>query len=48
MGIRLFNWEFETVGSIICALTSVLLIVLALVLLIEFGEYVIRQLFTIF
>ncbi|GEM_PF-2959821 len=48
MGIRLFNLEYEKLGSIVCAITSILLISLALLALVEFGEYVVQQILSVF
>lgn len=48
MGIRIFNIEIDDLGSGICAITSIVLIAAALVLLLELGESVLRQIMTLF
>ena len=48
MGTRLFNLELEKFGSLVCALTSLLLIGLALLALIELGEYVVGRILSVF
>jgi hypothetical protein len=48
MGIRIFNFEFDKIGSVLCALTSLLLVGLAFILALEFGEYLISQILSFF
>ena len=48
MGIRLFNLEFESLGSALCAITSVTLIVAALWALLKIGEFAISRIMPAF
>ena len=48
MSIRFFNIEIDNLGSVICAITSIMLIAAAIILLIELGEYAIRQIMYLF
>jgi len=48
MGIRLFNLEFEGFGSILCAITSVTLIVTAIWALLKIGEFAISRIMSAF
>ena len=48
MGIRLFKLEFDGFGSILCAITSVTLIVGALWALLKIGEFAISRIMPAF
>ena len=48
MGIRMFNIDFDSLGSIVCAITSIVIIVVALFALLHFGEDIVKALLSIF
>ena len=48
MGIRLFNLEFEGLGSGLCAITSVALIIGALWALLKIGEFALLRIMSAF
>ena len=48
MSIRFFNIELDNLGSVLCAITSIMLIAGAIILLIELGEYAIQQIMSLF
>jgi hypothetical protein len=48
MGIRLFNLNFEGFGSLLCAITSVTLIIAALLALLKIGEFAIAKIMSAF
>jgi len=45
MGIKLFHIEVDNLGSVVCAITSVILIVLAMLALIRLGSVIITEVF---
>jgi hypothetical protein len=48
MGIRIFNIDFDSLGSIVCAITSIAIIVLALAALLHYGEDILKAVLSIF
>jgi hypothetical protein len=48
MSIRLFNLEFEGFGSVLCAITSVTLIVTAVWALLRIGEFALSRIMMAF
>lgn len=48
MGIRLFNFDFDKLGSGLCVTTSIALVIIAFIILLKLGEIVLSQMTSLF
>ena len=48
MGIKIFNIDFDSLGSMVCAITSIAIIILALAALLHYGEDILKAVLSIF
>ncbi len=48
MGIRLFNFDFDKLGSGLCVATSILLVIITFILALKLGELILHNISPLF
>lgn len=48
MGIRLFNLDFDKLGSSLCVITSITLVIFTFILVLKLGEIILHQIAPLF